>query len=177
MLSILAGSYAPAAAAGIRRFLFDPLRGEFGAAAGRGGVPFPAYLARSAATGCYYAVGETTSRPAAGPGTSTAQAGQPGTIWALGPDPASPGRWPARALPAGGELPTHIAVHPSGRWLAVSNYGNRPSPGSISIVRLRRDGSLAGIAGRREHAGTGSSPPISTCRRIAAAPTCPTGAR
>jgi 6-phosphogluconolactonase len=156
MFSILAGSYAPAGAIGIRRFRFDPERGELRPVAGRSGVPVPAYLARSAVSGCSYAVSETTAHPEPGPGTGAAQTGQPGTIWALGPDPASPDpATPAQALATSGELPTHIAVHPSGRWLAVSNYGRHPSPGSVSVVRLHRDGSLAEVAGRTEHAGRG----------------------
>jgi 6-phosphogluconolactonase len=154
--NVLAGSYAPAGATGVRGFRFAPDPGEFRPVAGRDGVPFPAYLARSAATGCYYAVSETTAQPVPGPGTRPAQTGQPGTIWVLGPEPASsdPGV-PARALATGGDLPTHIAAHPSGRWLSVSNYGSHPSSGSVSIVRLHRDGSLAEVADRHAHAGHG----------------------
>jgi 6-phosphogluconolactonase len=153
---VLAGSYAPASAAGIRRFRLDVERGEFVPVAGRSGVPFPAYLTRSAISGCYFAVSETTACAVAGPGTGAAQAGVPGTVWALGPDPAvpDPGE-PARALPAGGDLPTHLAVHPSGGWLAVSNYGCGSRPGSVSIFRVGPDGALAGPATRREHAGRG----------------------
>jgi 6-phosphogluconolactonase len=155
MFDILAGSYAPAAAAGVRRFRFDPERRTFTATAGRGGVPFPAYLARSAATGWYYAVSETTAGARAGPGTSAAQTGQPGTVWTLGPDPASPLRAPGRALTTGGDLPTHIAIHPSGRWLAVSNYGCLTSPGGVSVVRIHPDGSLMALTDQRRHGGHG----------------------
>lgn len=167
MFSVLAGSYAPPGAAGVRRFRFDPGLGEFAPVAGRSGVPFPAYLARSAATGCYYAVGETTASPVPGPGTGAAQTGQPGTIWALGRDPVPADQAAAaRALATGGDLPTHIAVHPSGRWLAVSNYGSHPNPGSISVIRLRRDGSLAEVAGQREHAGQGPVVPRQDCAHV-----------
>lgn len=167
MINILAGSYAPADAAGVRRFRFDPEPGELVPAAGRSGVPFPAYLARSAASGCYYAVSETAAQPEPGPGAGAAQAGQPGTVWALGPDPASPDPVaPARALATGGELPTHIAVHPSGRWLTVSNYGQHPRPGSVSVVRLHPDGSLAEVTGHYEHAGTGPDPSRQDCAHV-----------
>jgi 6-phosphogluconolactonase len=153
---VLAGSYAPASAAGIRRFRLDVECREFRPVAGRSGVPFPAYLARSAVSGAYFAVSETTACAAAGPGTGAAQTGLPGTVWALGPDAAAPDPVePARARPTGGDLPTHLAVHPSGGWLAVSNYGSHPRPGSVSVFRVGPDGALAGLADRREHAGRG----------------------
>ncbi|HEY2278330.1 MAG TPA: lactonase family protein [Streptosporangiaceae bacterium] len=164
MFDVLAGSYGPADVAGVRRFRFDPERRTFTAAAERGGVPFPAYLARAAATGWYYAISETTAQPQAGPGTSAAQTGQPGTVWALGPDPVSPQRWPAGHLATGAELPTHLAVHPSGRWLAVANYGCHPSPGSVSIVRVHPDGSLAELTSQHRHDGHG---PVATRQDIA----------
>jgi 6-phosphogluconolactonase len=167
MFNILAGSYATADATGVRRFRFDPEPGEFVPAAGRSGVPFPAYLARSAVSGWYYAVSETTAHSLPGPGTSAAQTGPPGTVWALGPDPAGPDpAAPARALATGGDLPTHVAVHPSGRWLAVSNYGSHPSPGSVSVVRLHSDGSLAEVTSRTEHAGTGPVPSRQDCAHV-----------
>lgn len=166
MLTVLAGSYSPAGEAGVRRFRFDPRAREFTAVSGRGGLPFPAYLARAPATGCYYAVGETTAHPVAGPGTVAAQTGQPGTVWALGRDPAAPGGPVTQALPTGGELPTHVAAHPSGGWLAVANYGSHPSPGSISVVRVHRDGSLAGVTARHGHAGTGPVAPRQDCAHV-----------
>jgi 6-phosphogluconolactonase len=153
---VLAGSYAPASAAGIRRFRLDVEGRKFVPVAGRSGVPFPSYLTRSAVSGCYFAVSETTASAAAGPGTGAAQTGLPGTVWALGPDPAAPDPGEsARALPTGGDLPTHLAVHPSGGWLAVSNYGSSLRPGSVSVFRVGPDGALAGPAARREHAGSG----------------------
>jgi 6-phosphogluconolactonase len=155
MFDVLAGSYAPAGVAGIRRFRFEPERRMFIATAERDGVPFPAFLGRSEATGWYYAVSETTSGARVGPGTSAAQTGRPGAVWALGPDPASPPRVPARGLPTGGELPTHIAVHPSGRWLAIANYGGHPRPGSVSIVGIHPDGGLAELTSQRQHDGHG----------------------
>ena len=163
MFDVLAGSYAPAGVAGIRRFRFDPEDRTFTTVAERGGVPFPAFLARSAATGWYYAVSETTALSSAGPGTSAAQTGRPGAVWGLGPDPASPAR-AGGALPTGGELPTHIAVHPSGRWLTVANYGCDPVPGSVSVVGLRPDGSLAGLTDQRQHDGHG---PVAARQEVA----------
>ena len=154
MFDVLTGSYAPGRA-GVRRFRFDPERRTFTAAAQRDGVPFAAYLARSDATGSYYAVSETTAQARAGPGTSAAQTGRPGAVWALGPDPASPPPASAGAVPTGGELPTHIAVHPSGCWLAVANYGCYPCPGSVSIVGIHPDGSLTGVTSQRWHDGHG----------------------
>lgn len=177
MYTVLAGSYAPPGAAGIREFRLDPAAGQFTETGARTGLPFPAFLARSAAAGCYYAVGETTSRPVAGPGTSTAQTRRPGTIWWLGRDPAAPDGPPAHALATGGELPTHIAVHPSGRWLCVANYGVRPSPGSISVVRLHADGSLAVIAGRQKHAGTGPDAQRQDCAHVHSTIFSPAGDR
>jgi 6-phosphogluconolactonase len=166
MFTVLAGSYSPAGEIGVRRFRFDPQGRGFAAVAGRAGVPFPAYLARAPVTRWYYAVGETTAHPVAGPGTVAAQTGQPGTVWALGPDPASRGESVTHALATGGELPTHVAVHPSGRWLTVANYGSHPSPGSISVVRLHPDGSLAEVTARHGHTGTGPVTPRQDCAHV-----------
>jgi 6-phosphogluconolactonase (cycloisomerase 2 family) len=120
MFKILAGSYAPADAAGVRGFRFDPELGEFVPDAGRSGVPFPAHLARSAASGCYYAVSETTAHSLPGPGTSAAQTG----AFAFDGDTLELiTRVPTVRPPGDGVFPADIHSSPDGRRPYVSNRG------------------------------------------------------
>ncbi|MES1170578.1 MAG: beta-propeller fold lactonase family protein, partial [Leifsonia sp.] len=52
---------------------------------------------------------------------------------------------------AGGATPAHLAVHPSGRFLAAGTYGG----GSVSVFALAGDGSLAGRTAFVQHDGSG----------------------
>ena len=46
------------------------------------------------------------------------------------------------AQSTGGANPCHAAVHPSGRWLLVANYGNGAGGGSVAVLPIAEDGSL-----------------------------------
>lgn len=56
--------------------------------------------------------------------------------------------------PSGGGRPCHIAIHPSGRWLAVSNYAG----GTFTAVTLGQDGTLGTTTSIIEHQGHGIHP-------------------
>jgi len=78
----------------------------------------PSYLAVSADGDRVYAVNET----------------DPGRVSAF----EQPGRTPLGSQPTGGAHPCHLALHPSGRLLAVANY----SSGSVAIHPLAEDGAV-----------------------------------
>jgi 6-phosphogluconolactonase len=52
---------------------------------------------------------------------------------------------------SGGDRPCHLALHPSGRYLAVSNYGS----GSFTVLEVLPDGSLGRTSGSIQHSGRG----------------------
>lgn len=54
-------------------------------------------------------------------------------------------------LSSGGAQPCHVLVHPSGRWLYVSNYGD----GSVAAIRLSAAGDLFGRPVVLKHSGSG----------------------
>ncbi|MFI7290913.1 lactonase family protein [Streptomyces anulatus] len=98
------------------------------------GVENPSYLAPHPSGATVYAVAEQ------GAGAVTAVAVAPdGTYEVLG------------SRPTGGSGPTHLSVHPSGRWLLSANY----TSGSVAVHPIAADGSL----GERTDLVTHSSPP------------------
>jgi 6-phosphogluconolactonase len=52
---------------------------------------------------------------------------------------------------SGGDLPCHLAVDRTERWLAVSNYGS----GSVAVLPIGHDGALGEIAALAQHSGNG----------------------
>jgi 6-phosphogluconolactonase len=52
--------------------------------------------------------------------------------------------------PTGGAAPCHLALSPDERWLVTANYGS----GSVSVHRVRDDGSLGARTDLVQHAGT-----------------------
>ncbi len=61
------------------------------------------------------------------------------------------GLTPAGERSSGGSLPCHLAVHPSGRLLAVANYGD----GTVSLHRLDERGGFDGEPILLRHEGSG----------------------
>ncbi|WP_020672008.1 lactonase family protein [Amycolatopsis nigrescens] len=51
--------------------------------------------------------------------------------------------------PSKGSAPTHLSVHPSGRYLLTANYGS----GSVVVHPIRQDGSLAEVSDLAQHTG------------------------
>ena len=58
------------------------------------------------------------------------------------------------AATTGGGAPCHLAVHPSGKWLAVANYRGA----SVAIFAIREDGSLGPRTDLTAHRGHGVHP-------------------
>ena len=116
-------------------------------------VPFPTYLARRRSTPFGFAVSETTGLDRASFGTDPDQTGRPAAVWFHPGGPAAPGRWTERL--SGGELPTHLTMHPSGDWLVVSHYGCDPVPGGIAVLPVDPAGRPAAPSSAVTHHGCG----------------------
>ena len=162
--AFVAGSYAAASAPGIRHYTLAVNTGAVQSIWGVSGVPFPAYLAAAKGTSTLYAVSETTRLPAAPFGTEPAQTSREGSVWYL----HSTAQGPAvvGSQPSGGELPTHLAMHPSGRWLVVSNYGLDPLAGSVAVFPIDGHGGLLEMRTRAEHTGSGPRADRQSCAHV-----------
>ncbi|MFB6651165.1 lactonase family protein [Streptomyces microflavus] len=133
---LLIGTYTSAegGGTGIGTATYDTATGAITPGPVITGVENPSYLALHPSGGTVYAVAEQDA------GAVTAVALAPdGTYEVLG------------TRPTGGSGPTHLSVHPSGRWLLSANY----SSGSVAVHPIAADGSL----GERTDLVTHSSPP------------------
>ncbi|MBT2900485.1 lactonase family protein, partial [Streptomyces sp. McG3] len=133
---LLLGTYTSEAGggAGIGTAAYDSGTGAITSGPVITGVENPSYLAPHPSGATVYAVAEQ------GAGAVAAVAIAPdGTYEVLG------------SRPTGGSGPTHLSVHPSGRWLLSANY----SSGSVAVHPIAGDGSL----GERTDLVTHSSPP------------------
>jgi 6-phosphogluconolactonase (cycloisomerase 2 family) len=75
-----------------------------------------------------------------------------GGVAAYSADPAGPGMLDDGA--SGGSYPCHLAVDPTGRWLAVTNYGD----GTLAMFRLGGTGLFEGRPRLFPHEGHGPDP-------------------
>src|ERR1700754_3529828 len=57
-------------------------------------------------------------------------------------------------VPGGGDNPVYVAVHRSGRWVALANY----SGGSLSVFPIRADGALLPYVQNIQHTGHSINP-------------------
>jgi 6-phosphogluconolactonase len=57
-------------------------------------------------------------------------------------------------VPAGGDNPVYVAVHRSGRWVALANY----TGGSLSVFPIKADGSLLPYVQNIQHTGHSINP-------------------
>ncbi|MGH8775226.1 MAG: lactonase family protein [Jiangellaceae bacterium] len=78
--------------------------------------------------------------------------GSEGRVAAFGIDDES--LRPLASQPTGGTSPTHLSVHPSGRFLLTANYGS----GSVSVHPIDVDGSVGERTDLVRHSGSGPDP-------------------
>jgi 6-phosphogluconolactonase len=166
ILPVLAGSYSGPDGPGIRDYALDTATGRLTQTSATSGVPYPAYLVQGPRPGWAYAVSETTSSTDVGLGTVPAQTGTPGSVWALRPAAGGVGHEPAGSRPSEGELPTHLTLHPGGRWLVVANYGAATIAGSVAVLPIRQDGSLGPVADLHRHEGSGPVETRQPCAHV-----------
>jgi 6-phosphogluconolactonase len=171
ILPVLAGSYAPADRPGVRDLILDTATGQLTETSATYGVPYPAYLVHGQRPGWAYAVSETTTSVQIGP----EQSGIPGSVWALRPPRNGIGREADGSQASRGQLPTHLRMHPGGRWLAVSNYGAPTVAGSVAVLPVREDGSLGPVIELRDHEGSGPVQARQACAHVHSTLFTPTG--
>lgn len=59
-----------------------------------------------------------------------------------------------RVAPSGGEGPCHLLVHPQGRWLYATNYGD----GTVGAIELTESGDVSDRLVALRHTGSGPDP-------------------
>jgi 6-phosphogluconolactonase len=140
---VVVGSYSPAADAGIHVVEVDTRTGRMEVLAGVAGVANPSYLALTPDGTGLYAVSET----------GAASDGRQGRVAAFAVDHTGdrPTLTPTTDRTSGGDHPCHVAVDPSGRWLAVSNYGS----GSLAVLEVSSGGGFGQAVTVVQHHGRG----------------------
>jgi 6-phosphogluconolactonase len=141
---MIVGSYAAATEPGIHLFRLDHPTGALTPSGTVTGITNPSFLAVHPREPWLYAVSET----------STADDGIAGSVWALRFDRDSQLLTPINRQPSGGDAPCHIAIHQSGRWLLVANYGS----GAIGVLPILPDGAVGEMTDLVQHYGSGPDP-------------------
>lgn len=72
-----------------------------------------------------------------------------GSVSAFAIDRATGDLTPLNVVSSQGGGPAHLSVHPSGRWVLVSNYGG----GNIAVLPVQQDGSLGEATDIQAHTG------------------------
>ena len=138
------GSYASADQPGIYVCTFDDTTGELGVRGSFAGVTNPSFLVVHPNGRSLYAVSETNQQ----------KDGTPGTVWAFRRIHESWSIEPLNHQLSGGDLPCHLEIDASGRWLLVSNYGS----GSVGVLPILADGTLGEMTDLDQHHGNGPHP-------------------
>jgi 6-phosphogluconolactonase len=145
-LEVFVGGYGPAADPGIHAFAFDPAGAGLHLMGSHAGIENPSFVAVHPNGGHLYAVSETGGA-AEGAGGRVHALRVERTAGAIALIPLNHRR-------TDGDHPCHLRIDPTGRWLAVSNYGT----GSVAVFPIDTDGSLGGMASSARHAGRGFDP-------------------
>lgn len=132
------GSYAEADKPGIFEFAFNSETGSLTERSSMSGIEAPAYLAIHP-NGKWMYVTSEVSKPE----------GQGGAIYAVNIE-GSPMEI-INSRPSGGDLPCHLAIDATARWIVVSNYGS----GTASVTPILEDGSLGEMSDLARHEGSG----------------------
>lgn len=157
---LIIGSYSGARSDGIHAFAFDGETGQATRIGAHSGVEAPSFLALHPNGAWLYTVSETQS---SGRG--------PGSVAALRMSRAPFSLEIVGMAPSGGDLPCHLALDPSGRWLVVSNYGT----GTVAVFPIREDGSLGAMTDLVQHQGAGPDPQRQTSPHAHSATFSPDG--
>lgn len=145
-LRVCIGSYAPADQEGVHVGVLAGPGRPLRITGSQSGVANPSFLRVAPQHRCLYAVSETAV------GTD----GTAGHVHAfrLLDDGDAPRLAAINRQPSAGDAPCHLAVDPSGNWLAVSNYGS----GSVAVLPIGRKGELGEPADVAQHEGAGPNP-------------------
>jgi len=111
----------------ITHFVLDRATGGLEHREATSAASAPSYLAIHPLGDALYAINE--------------QSGEGSEIIAFAIDPENGALSMINSVPSGGEGSPHLAVHPSGQWVAVAHYGS----GHTSILPVREDRGLDGV--------------------------------
>lgn len=120
--------YVGGYSAEIKHLVLDRATGELEQRDATSAGSAPSYLAIHPQRDALYAINEQSS--AAG-----------SQVIAFAIDPEDGALSMINAAPSGGEGSPHLAVHPSGQWIAVAHYGS----GHTSVLSVREDRGLNGV--------------------------------
>jgi 6-phosphogluconolactonase len=126
-LRAYAGTYAPKGQ-GIYRFDVDADTGRAGEAVLAAATPNPSWLAFDKTQRFLYAANELADFNGSGCGS----------VSAFAMDATSGGLHSINCVSSGGATPVHLGLHPSGRFMLVSNYAS----GTVALLSLREDGGV-----------------------------------
>jgi len=143
-IRLIVGTYGPADRSGIHLLMFagDRLRMEGSFA----GVANPSYLALHPDGSHLYAVSEV--------GLTTHGSGGAVHGFAVRRPADSFELVPSSVQSSEGDHPCHLRIHPSGKWLVVTNYGT----GTTAVLPILGDGRLGPAAAVPSHEGRGPHP-------------------
>ncbi len=135
---LLLGTYTTGdgAGTGITYGTYDPVTGAI-TATGVLAVDNPSWLALAPDGGTLYTVDEQDD----------------GSVTAIALDPGGAPRI-INSQPTGGDGPTHVSVHPSGRYVLSANYGS----GSVAVHPVAPDGSLGARTDLVQHSSPAPGP-------------------
>jgi 6-phosphogluconolactonase len=140
---IYVGTYTATESRGIYAYRFNPMTGETASAGLAVEAVHPSFLAVHPNRKFLYAVNEVSD-----------YSGRNGSISAFAMDLTTGRLKLLNRTSSGGSYPCHLAVHRSGRWLTVANYGS----GSVSLLPIQEDGRVGAISMLVVHRGWGADP-------------------
>ncbi len=137
-------SYAPADQPGIYACTFDDTTGQLTEHHSFAGIVNPSFVIVHPNGRWMYAVSETSQQAD----------GISGTVWALHCTRKPWSMEPINQQMSGGDLPCHLEINSTGKWLLVSNYGS----GTVSVLPILPDGALGEMTDLNQHQGSGPHP-------------------
>ena len=132
------GTYTTGASEGIYTYRFDAGTGELERLSVIGGISNPSWVEISPSGRNLYAVGEESH----------------GVIKAYAIDPATGALTYLNEQLTGGQVPCHISVDATETYVLLANYGS----GSVAMLPIQADGSLAPLTGFVQHEGSSIHP-------------------
>ena len=132
------GTYTTGDSEGIYTYRFDAGTGALERLSVIGGISNPSWVEVSPSGRYLYAVGEESH----------------GVIKAYAIDPATGALTYLNEQLTGGQVPCHISVDPTESYALLANYGS----GSVAMLPIQADGSLAPLTGFVQHQGSSIHP-------------------
>lgn len=138
---LFVGTYTSGQSKGIYVYDFDASNGSLTWVSNTDSASNPSFLTVAPDGKHIYAVNEVSRQ-------------QTGYVAAYGFDPSNGKLSFINRVPSGSENPCHVSITKDGKWLAVANY----SGGSLAVLPVNTDGSVAPLAQHIVHTGKGTNP-------------------